>query len=138
MYSAVHLNNFIVRMLTVLINIHFFSIGQKGCFVSGRFVSTDVLSRRTFCPYGGFVPTEVLSLRMFCPYGCFVPTEVLSHGCYVSGCFVSGRFVSGCFVPMVVLSPDVLLGTDFLVFFIIYDIKSVLFVWTLMVYNFFY
>jgi hypothetical protein len=71
----------------------------KGCFVS-----TDVLSLRTFCPAGRFVSTDVLSLWMFCLYRCFVPTDVLSHGCYVSGCFVSGRFVSECFVPTDVLS----------------------------------
>ncbi len=76
----------------------------KGCFVSGCFVSTDVLSPRTFC-----LP-DVLSLRTFCLYGSFVSTDVLSLGRYVSSCFVSGRFVSGRFVPTDVLSPDVLSG----------------------------
>ncbi len=52
----------------------------KGCFVSGRFVSTDILSRRMFCLYGCFVPTDVLSLRTFCPYGRFVPTDVMFPG----------------------------------------------------------
>ncbi len=74
----------------------------KGCFVSRRFVSTDVLSLWTFC-----LP-DVLSLRKFYLYGRFVSTDVLSHRRYVFGCFVSGRFVSGRFVPTDVLSPDVL------------------------------
>jgi hypothetical protein len=50
----------------------------KGCYVSGRFVTPDVLSagrffhpdvlsRWTFYPAGHFVPPDVLSLRMFCP-----------------------------------------------------------------------
>ncbi len=63
-----------------------------------------------FCLYGRFVSTDVLSPRTFFLYGGFVPTYVLSHGRYVSGRYVSGRFVSGCFVPTDVLSPDVLSG----------------------------
>jgi hypothetical protein len=74
-----------------------------GCFVHGRFVSTDILSPRTFCPtdvmsHGCFVPTDILS------DGRFVSTDVLSprtfcpHGRFVHGRFVSGHFVSGRFV----------------------------------------
>jgi hypothetical protein len=62
----------------------------KGCYVSGRFVPTDVLSARCF------VPPEVLSLRTFCPTDVMSPADV------------SGRFFSECFVPTDVLSPDVL------------------------------
>jgi hypothetical protein len=36
-------------------------------------LSLDVLSLRTFCPFGRFVPTDVLS------NGLFVRTDVLSH-----------------------------------------------------------
>jgi hypothetical protein len=80
----------------------------KGCFVSGRFVSTDVLSRRTFCFYGCFVPTDVLSLWTFCPYGRFVPRMLclrlfcLRTFCLRTFCLQMfcpyGRFVSGRFV----------------------------------------
>jgi hypothetical protein len=80
----------------------------KGCFVSGRFVSMDVLSPRTFCLYGCFVPTDVLSLQMFCPYGRFVPrTLCLRLFCLRTFCLRMfcpyGRFVSGRFV----WAPDV-------------------------------
>ncbi len=75
----------------------------KGCFVSGRFVSTDVLSPRTFCLYGRFVPTDVLSLWMFCPYGRFFPqTLCLRLFCLRTFCLRMfcpyGRLVSGRFV----------------------------------------
>jgi hypothetical protein len=85
-------------------NWHFLLIDRpKGCFVSGRFVPTDVLSRRTFCLYGRFVPTDVLSLRMFCPYGRFVPwTLCLRLFCLRTFCLRMfcpyGHFVSGHFV----------------------------------------
>ncbi len=74
-----------------------------GRFVHGRFVLTDVLFPRTFCPPdvlsdgrfvpmdvlsdGRFVATDILSPRTFCPYGRFV------HGRFVTGHFGSGRFV---------------------------------------------
>jgi hypothetical protein len=78
-------------------------IGQKGCFVSGRFVSTDVLSPRTFCLYGRFVSTDVLSLGTFCPHGNFVPRKIcLRPFCLRTFCLRMfcpyGRFVSGRFV----------------------------------------
>ncbi len=59
------------------------------CYVSGRFVSLDVLSPQTFCPTDimsldvlspcTFCLLDVLSLRMFCTAGCYVPPDVLSH-----------------------------------------------------------
>jgi hypothetical protein len=96
---------YILTMTSLRCTILHIANKPKGCFVSGRFVSTDVLSPRMFG-----LP-DVLSLWTFCLHRRFVPTDVFSHGCYVSGCIVSGRFVSGCFVPTDVLSPDVLLGT---------------------------
>ncbi len=70
---------------------------SKGCFVSGSFVSTDVLSPPTFC-----LP-DVLSLRTFCLYGRFVPwTLCLRLFCLRTFCLWMfcpyGRFVSRHFV----------------------------------------
>ncbi len=81
-----------------------------GRIVHGRFVLTDVLSSRTFCPPdvlsdgpfvptdvlsdGRFVATDVLSLWTFCPHGRFVSTDVLSMDV----------------LSLDVLSPDVLSG----------------------------
>jgi hypothetical protein len=94
---------YILTMTLLRCTILHFANKPKGCFVSGRFVSTDVLSPWTFCLYGRFVPTDVLSLRTFCPYGRFVPrmlclrlfclrTFDLRMFCPYGG-FVSGRFV---------------------------------------------
>jgi hypothetical protein len=92
MYSAVHLNNVIVRMLTVLINIHFFYNRPKMMFCL-----------RTFCLYGRFVPPDVLSLRMFCPAGRFVFTDVLSLRTFCPTDIMSPAVLSPD-----ILSPDVL------------------------------
>ncbi len=86
----------------------------KGCFVSGRFVSRDVLSCRMFCLYGCFVPMDVLSLWMFCPYGRFVPRRLcLRLFCLRTFClrmfcpygrFISRRFVWAPLIPSRILS----------------------------------
>jgi hypothetical protein len=99
---------YILTMASLRCTILHIANKPKGCFVSGRFVSQDVLSRLMFC-----LPV-VLSLRTFCLYGHFVSMDVLSHRCFVPrtlclrlfclrtfclrtfcpyGCFVSGRFV---------------------------------------------
>jgi hypothetical protein len=73
--------------------------GWKADFLScWMFFPPDVLSLRTFCPFGCFVPSDVLSRRTFCcrmlgPSGCFVPLDVLSLRTLSPGhFFYSGRF----------------------------------------------
>jgi hypothetical protein len=64
---------------------------------------TDVLSLRTFCPYGRFVLMDVLSLCTSFPKDVMSP-DVLSRGMFrlpdvcPSGCFLPVRYVSGRFV----------------------------------------
>jgi hypothetical protein len=107
---------YILPMTTLRCTILHIANKPKGCFVS-----TDVLSLRTFCLYGRFVPPDVLSLRTFCLYGCFVSTDVLSlrvfcpYGRFVPRTlclrlFCLRMFCLWTFCPYGFLSPDVLSG----------------------------